>query len=95
MDRMSLGEEISMKYVENVLVHLITVWNEKISSLREEVRQTMSREILQREEKLVDQRGSAGSVDLTSDVDGMKEVMSMLEFCNVSSQPKAIGMLGD
>ena len=93
MDRMSLGEEISMKYVENVLVHLITVWNEKISSLREEVRQTMSREILQREEKLVDQRGSAGSVDLTSD--GMKEVMSMLEFCNVSSQPKAIGMLGD
>lgn len=95
MDRLEVGEEITFDFVEQTLRLLVKIWNEKISELEREVRETGQKRILERENELVDQDGLADAEHTASegDASALKNLLGALQTCNVQQHPAAFGKL--
>lgn len=94
MDRLSIGEEMTYDYVEQTLMILVKLWNEKISEMEAEVRDTLTKDILQKQNELVGNCDEKVLVEAQEkDASSLQQVLSTLVPCNVSTQPKALGTL--
>ena len=94
MDRLSAGEEVTMDFVQHLLVTLLELWNKKLLSLADEVRETASKAVLERQEQLADQSDATEADAIQrQDVSALKHLLDSLAPCNISKHPKGIESL--
>ena len=94
MDRLSVGEEVSYDFVENTLQLLIHHWNDKVADLETEVTRTVQKKMLERQNEMVDVCGDDARLEAQQeDMGTLEKLLTCLQPCNVSTQPKAFGNL--
>ena len=93
MERIHLGEEITIDFASSVLLRLVKCWNDKLSDLQER-----AREVGQDMLKLHDQKlsGGCGQHDLEGgehQPTHMDAVISSLRACEITRQHKSLQQL--
>lgn len=79
MERIHMGEEVTMDFAAEVLLAMVNTWNSKISELSDEIREHCGQQFLQQQDSMIDTEAAGPDADRL-DEQATKQLDHLLEF---------------
>ncbi|CAK9000454.1 unnamed protein product [Durusdinium trenchii] len=84
MERIHMGEEVTMDFAAEVLLAMVNTWNSKISELSDEIRERCGQQFLQQQDSMIDTEAAGPDADRL-DEQATKQLDHLLEFLRSDS----------
>lgn len=94
MERIHLGEEVTVDFASNVLVQLVSLWNEQLGKLTEDVRRFGQQHLKNQDLQIKDVPGEQEQMALADDSKHMVQLFSEIHECKISTNSPSVLKLG-
>lgn len=95
MERIHIGEEVTMDFCSQVLIELVKVWNSKIDELKPQVQQYVGQKLLRDQDQQLPGDSSRSQLETAQKhaVQGLQAVLDSLRPIEVSENFKSLQTL--